>query len=159
MSTPSSIVLDGRRLNASVFGRDYRGTIAGFLVFWLQIAIEPFALLHYSDFNYIILTVMFHRWDRGLLTKAVPLLQFMFVRLWFHMWRLSLVVPHLSLFWWFRRTVLRNNGISWLSSPIFPVSILYKSITGRYRPVRVADGPIKARYRFIKNASCFFCSA
>ena len=26
----------------------------------------------------------------------------------------------------------------------FPVSILYKSISGRYRPVRVADGPITA---------------
>ena len=36
---------------------------------------------------------------------------------------------------------------------IDPVSILYKSIAGRYRPVRVADGPISARYRFIKNAS------
>ena len=35
----------------------------------------------------------------------------------------------------------------------YPVSILYKSIAGRYRPVRVADGPITARYRFIKNAS------
>ena len=34
----------------------------------------------------------------------------------------------------------------------FPVSILYKSIAGRYRPVRVADGPITARYIFIKNA-------
>ena len=33
------------------------------------------------------------------------------------------------------------------------VSILYKSIAGRYRPVRVADGPITARYRFIKNTS------
>ena len=36
---------------------------------------------------------------------------------------------------------------------MYPVSILYKSIAGRYRPVRVADGPITARYRFIKNAS------
>ena len=35
----------------------------------------------------------------------------------------------------------------------FPVSILYKSIAGRYRPVRVADGPITARYIFIKYAS------
>ena len=35
----------------------------------------------------------------------------------------------------------------------FPVSILYKYIAGRYRPVRVVDGPITARYRFIKNAS------
>ena len=34
-----------------------------------------------------------------------------------------------------------------------PVSILYKSIADRYRPVRVADGPITARYRFLKNAS------
>ena len=36
---------------------------------------------------------------------------------------------------------------------IIPVSILYESIAGRYRPVRVADGPITARCRFIKNAS------
>ena len=35
----------------------------------------------------------------------------------------------------------------------FPVSILHKSIAGRYRPVRVADGPITARYRFMQNAS------
>ena len=35
---------------------------------------------------------------------------------------------------------------------IFPASILYKSIAGPYQPVRVADGPITARYRFIKNA-------
>ena len=34
-----------------------------------------------------------------------------------------------------------------------PVSILHKSIAGRYRPVRAADGPITARCRFIKNAS------
>ena len=33
------------------------------------------------------------------------------------------------------------------------VSMLHKYIAGRYRPVRVADGPIKARCRFIKNAS------
>ena len=33
-----------------------------------------------------------------------------------------------------------------------PVSILYKSTAGRYRSIRVADGPITARYRFIKNA-------
>ena len=30
---------------------------------------------------------------------------------------------------------------------------LYQSIAGRYRPVRVADGPITDRCRFIKNAS------
>ena len=37
--------------------------------------------------------------------------------------------------------------------PSCPVSILHKSIAGRYRPVRIADGPITARCRFIKNAS------
>ena len=44
---------------------------------------------------------------------------------------------------------------------IFPASILYKSIAGCYWPVRVADGPITARYRFIKNAywvQSFTCS-
>ena len=34
-----------------------------------------------------------------------------------------------------------------------PVSILYKSIAGRYRSARITDWPIMARYRFIKNAS------
>ena len=34
----------------------------------------------------------------------------------------------------------------------FPVSILYKSIAGRYRPVSYPDGPITVRYWFIKNA-------
>ena len=34
-----------------------------------------------------------------------------------------------------------------------PVSILYKSIAGRYRTVSYPDGPITDRYRFIKNAS------
>ena len=40
-------------------------------------------------------------------------------------------------------------GFSWC----FPVSILHKSIAGHYRPVRVTDGPITARCRFMKNAS------
>ena len=40
----------------------------------------------------------------------------------------------------------------------YPVSILHKSIADRYRPVRVADGPITALYRFIKNASWVPCS-
>ena len=35
---------------------------------------------------------------------------------------------------------------------IYPASILYKSITGRYRPVSYPDGPITARNRFIKYA-------
>ena len=33
---------------------------------------------------------------------------------------------------------------------LIPASILYKSIAGRYRPVSYPDGPITARYRFIK---------
>ena len=41
---------------------------------------------------------------------------------------------------------LRDDGLY-----VTPASILYKSIAGRYRPVRVADGPRTARYRFIKN--------
>ena len=34
-----------------------------------------------------------------------------------------------------------------------PASILHKSIAGRFRPVMVADWPIMARYRFMKNTS------
>ena len=33
------------------------------------------------------------------------------------------------------------------NSSLDPVSILYKSIAGRYRPVSYPDGPITARYR------------
>ena len=33
-------------------------------------------------------------------------------------------------------------------SYVDPVSILRKSISGRHRPVRVADGPMTARCRF-----------
>ena len=40
----------------------------------------------------------------------------------------------------------------WSKSKNIPASILYKSIAGRYRPVIYPDGPITARYRFIKNA-------
>ena len=44
------------------------------------------------------------------------------------------------------------------SSMLTPASILYKSIAGRYRPVSYPDGPITARYRFIKNAYWdFYC--
>ena len=35
---------------------------------------------------------------------------------------------------------------------LLPASILYRYIAGRYRPVSYPDGPIMARYRFIKNA-------
>ena len=46
-----------------------------------------------------------------------------------------------------------NDDTHTQGQTLTPVSILYKSTAGRYRPVRVADGPITARYRFIKNAS------
>ena len=43
---------------------------------------------------------------------------------------------------------------------INPASILFKSIAGRYRPVSYPDGPITARFRFIKNnlnsLDCFY---
>ena len=45
-----------------------------------------------------------------------------------------------------------EKGSSTLSQKLNPASILYKSIAGRYRPVSYPDGPITARYRFIKNA-------
>ena len=38
-----------------------------------------------------------------------------------------------------------------------PVSVLHKSIAGRYPPVSVADGPITARCRFMQNASWEVC--
>ena len=46
-----------------------------------------------------------------------------------------------------------NKSISkaTVTTSIHPVSILHKSIAGRNRPVRVADGPIRGRCRFIKN--------
>ena len=34
----------------------------------------------------------------------------------------------------------------------YPASTLHKSTAGRYRPVSYPDGPITARYKFIKNA-------
>ena len=52
---------------------------------------------------------------------------------------------------------MRTNLGNWMSlnmkKRIFPLSIPNKSVAGRYRPVRVADGPITARWRFINNAS------
>ena len=56
--------------------------------------------------------------------------------------------------------LLCASVISYVASVMsFPVSILHKSIVGRYRPVRVADGPITALYRFTKNASWVICSS
>ena len=31
----------------------------------------------------------------------------------------------------------------------YPTYIVHKSIAGRYQPIRVADGPITVRYRFM----------
>ena len=42
-------------------------------------------------------------------------------------------------------TLLENR--EYIDHP-YPVSILRKSISGRHRPVRVADGPMTARCRF-----------
>ena len=39
--------------------------------------------------------------------------------------------------------IIRTNLVD-LESPMLPVSILRKSISGRHRPVRVADGPMTA---------------
>ena len=36
---------------------------------------------------------------------------------------------------------------------MIPVSTLHKILAGRYRPVRVADGPITVCYNFMLNAS------
>ena len=56
---------------------------------------------------------------------------------------------NLLFFFFFQKTSL--SGV--VLSNTYPVSLLYKSIAGRYWPVRVADGLIMAGYRFIKNAS------
>ena len=60
---------------------------------------------------------------------------------------------------WKKWRLYTKRNIAYLRKLIFgafignPVNILYKSKAGCYRPVRVADGPITACYRFIKNAS------
>ena len=36
------------------------GPVCGFLVFWLQNIVEPFALFHHKAFEYMHFTVMFH---------------------------------------------------------------------------------------------------
>ena len=50
--------------------------------------------------------------------------------------------PHETLF-------VNHSAVSDISTVSKnPVSILRKSISGRHRPVRVADGPMTARCRF-----------
>ena len=99
-------------LITSMSGRAHRGLICDFLVFWLQLPIKAFALIHNSVRDYTCFSN-------------------------------EIKNPY----------AVRSYACELNKGPICPVSILYKSIAGRYRPVRVADGPITARYRFIKNAS------
>ena len=53
---------------------------------------------------------------------------------------------------------LKNEFESGVVKKNIPASSLYKSIAERYRPVSYPDGPITARYRFIKNAYWDRCS-
>ena len=39
--------------------------VCGFLFFWIQFAIEPFALLHHCAFDYTCFILTFHKWGRG----------------------------------------------------------------------------------------------
>ena len=45
-------------------------------------------------------------------------------------------------------STMTRNPTDNLTAMSNPVSILRKSISGRHRPVRVADGPMTARCRF-----------
>ena len=53
-------ISEGRRLTINVCGRVRRRPICGFLVFWLQIAVDSFALFQYRVCDYICFSVMFH---------------------------------------------------------------------------------------------------
>ena len=81
------------------------------------------------------------------------------------MWGVCISWKHVGLRWHYTRDLDYRNSPkywdkqSWANSidpdaaSDHPVSIVHKSIAGHYRPVRVvADGPITARCRFIKNA-------
>ena len=63
--------------------------------------------------------------------------------------------PYFSVFHLAKNVTSDLKGMSFdllSEETCFPASILYKSTAGRYRPVSYPDGPITARYRFIKNA-------
>ena len=53
--------------------------------------------------------------------------------------------------YWLRLSILFFHE-TFCGLSFFPASILYKSIADRYRPVSYPDGPITARYKFIKTA-------
>ena len=58
---PPQSVSDDQRLTVSVCGRAHRDAVCGFACVLFQIAIELFALFHYSNFHYMCFTVMFQR--------------------------------------------------------------------------------------------------
>ena len=86
-------------------------------------------------------------------SKAMVLGVFVFV------WLLScfglFIVLLLAPVWHYDYLIRKESAgcLAFLCLAACTVSILFKSIAGRYRPVRVADGPITARFRFINNAS------
>ena len=51
---PPQSVSDCRCLTIKICGEDHRGHVCGFLMFWLQIACEPFTLFHHSVFDYTV---------------------------------------------------------------------------------------------------------
>ena len=61
MTAPFPICFRWSAPEDNICGRVHRGPVCGFLVVWLQVAIEPFALFHHSVFDYVCITVMFHR--------------------------------------------------------------------------------------------------
>ena len=75
-------------------------------------------------------------------------------------WRIAYLLyrfPVVLIFYGTRRLIRLSTSqlaffINLERAQHFPANILYKSIAGRYRPVSYPDGPITARYRFIKNA-------
>ena len=63
------------------------------------------------------------------------------------------ICTHLNVMVRIKSVYLQNISVdAEIQEHIIPASILYKSKAGRYRPVSYPDGPITARYRFIKNA-------
>ena len=64
MLAPSLIRFRRSVLDYQYMWSDSSWSFCGILVSWLQIAIENFALLYQSIFDFMCLTVMFHRWSR-----------------------------------------------------------------------------------------------
>ena len=62
--------------------------------------------------------------------------------------RMFVVVVLCCFVYYMRLGIQAATGYLWRNFRDIPVSILRKSISGRHRPVRVADGPMTARCRF-----------